>query len=140
MTDDLIDFDEEAETEFLIVGAGITGLAIADALVSAGRNVLMIEGRERVGGRVLTDNIAGARVDLGPAWFWPGQPRIAALITDLGLQAFEQFSTGRLVFEGPDGGVRRDLNMVPMAGSLRAADGLSAVAHGMTRRIGADRI
>lgn len=129
-----------AHTDILIVGAGLTGLAIADALIRAGRNVLVIEGRNRIGGRILTAAVAGAAFDLGPAWFWPGQPRIAALAQRLGLQVFEQFSEGRLVFEGADGAVRRDLNMAPMAGSLRLAGGLSGLTAGLAAEIGGQNI
>lgn len=123
-------------TEILIVGAGLTGLSIADALLRAGRNVLVIEGRDRIGGRILTAKVAGAAFDLGPAWFWPGQPRVAALAQRLGLEVFEQFSDGRLVFEGADGTVRRDLDMAPMAGSLRLAGGLGGLTAGLAAAIG----
>jgi len=132
--------DPTTHTEILIVGAGLTGLSIADALIRAGRNVLVIEGRDRIGGRIMTAEIAGAAFDLGPAWFWPGQPRVAALAQQLRLEVFEQFSEGRLVFEGADGAVRRDLNMAPMAGSLRLAGGLSGLTTGLATRIGDDKI
>lgn len=125
-----------AHTDILIVGAGLTGLAIADALIRAGRDVQVIEGRDRIGGRILTAEVAGAAFDLGPAWFWPGQPRVAALAQRLGLEVFEQFSEGRLVFEGADGAVRRDLDMAPMAGSLRLAGGLSGLTTGLAAEIG----
>lgn len=127
-------------TDILIVGAGLTGLAIADALIRAGRDVLVIEGRDRIGGRILTAEIAGAAFDLGPAWFWPGQPRVAALAQRLGLQVFEQFSEGKLVFEGADGAVRRDLDMAPMAGSLRLAGGLGGLTAGLATKIGDQNI
>ncbi len=128
--------DPSTHAEILIVGAGLTGLAIADALVHAGRDVLVIEGRDRIGGRILTAEIAGAQFDLGPAWFWPGQPRVAALAQRLGLKVFEQFSDGRLVFEDAGGGVRRDLEMAPMAGSLRIAGGLGGLTAGLAAQIG----
>lgn len=126
--------------DILIVGAGLTGLAIAQALVRAGRDVLVIEGRSRIGGRILTAEVAGAAFDLGPTWFWPGQPRVAALAQRLELQVFEQFSKGRLVFEGADGAVRRDLDMAPMAGSLRLTGGLGGLTDGLAAEIGPNSI
>lgn len=132
--------DPTSHADILIVGAGLTGLAIADVLVRAGLDVLVIEGRGRTGGRILTAEIAGAHYDLGPAWFWPGQPRIAALAQRLGLKIFEQFSTGRLVFEGADGAVRRDLEMAPMAGSLRIDGGLGGLIDGLAAEVGDHRI
>lgn len=128
--------DPAPNVSILIVGAGLTGLAIADALIRAGRDVLVIEGRDRIGGRILTAEVAGAAVDLGPAWFWPGQPRVAALAERLGVKFFKQFSDGRLVFEAADGAVRRDLDMAPMAGSLRLAGGLGGLTAGLAAKIG----
>lgn len=132
--------ESENKTDILIVGAGLTGLAIAAALKGAGRDVLVIEGRSRIGGRILTAEVASACIDLGPAWFWPGQPRVAALAAELGLDVFDQHSVGRLVFEAPDGAVRRDLDMAPMAGSHRIKGGLSRMTDGLAARIGASSI
>ncbi|MEM7270406.1 MAG: FAD-dependent oxidoreductase [Pseudomonadota bacterium] len=127
-------------TSILIVGGGLTGLALADMLVTAGRDVRVIEARNRLGGRILTKEIDGAAFDMGPAWIWPGQPRIAALAERLGLTIFEQHSKGRLVFQAADGSIRRDLDMAPMAGSLRIAGGLQGLVDGLAARIGPDRI
>ena len=64
----------------LIVGGGLSGLALADALEAQGKDYLLLEARARFGGRIETRHEGGAGFDLGPAWFWDGQPRIAALI------------------------------------------------------------
>jgi len=53
-----------------VVGAGIGGLGAANALIAAGKNVLVIEARNRVGGRALSDNSFPAPVDLGAEWFY----------------------------------------------------------------------
>ena len=53
-----------------IVGAGIGGLEAAQALIAAGKNVLVLEARNRVGGRALSDNSFPAPVDLGEEWFY----------------------------------------------------------------------
>jgi monoamine oxidase len=52
-----------------VVGAGIGGLSAASALVAAGKNVVVLEGRDRVGGRALSDNSFPTPVDLGAEWF-----------------------------------------------------------------------
>ncbi|MGI4855658.1 MAG: flavin monoamine oxidase family protein [Janthinobacterium lividum] len=53
----------------VVVGAGIAGLAAARRLLQEGRDVLVLEARDRIGGRVWTDHFAcGARVDLGASW------------------------------------------------------------------------
>lgn len=83
----------------------------------------MLEGRDRIGGRILTKG----GMDLGPAWIWPGQPRIAALLDRLGLAAFEQYSTGDMLYEDVTGQVQRVRGRSGMEGALRIAGGLGAV-------------
>ena len=57
------------ETEdVIVIGAGLAGLAAARALRNAGREVLILEGRDRLGGRICTDHRWGLPVDLGAAW------------------------------------------------------------------------
>lgn len=123
----------------LIVGAGLTGLSVARALAAQGCAVLIAEARDRIGGRAWSPLIKGERYDLGPAWFWPGQPLMADLASDLRLTVFEQFSDGNLVFEDSGGALRRDLAMAPMAGSLRIDGGMGALADGLAAPI-ADHI
>ncbi|MEM6502073.1 MAG: FAD-dependent oxidoreductase [Cyanobacteria bacterium P01_C01_bin.89] len=51
-----------------IVGAGIAGIVAAHALSQAGRNVQVIEARDRIGGRIHTDYSSGVACDLGASW------------------------------------------------------------------------
>lgn len=53
----------------IVVGAGMAGLAAAIDLKAAGFTVIVVEGRERVGGRIFTDtSLAGLPLDLGASW------------------------------------------------------------------------
>lgn len=52
----------------VVVGAGMAGLTAARILAARGIEVLVLEGRERIGGRTWTADLAGASVDLGAAW------------------------------------------------------------------------
>jgi monoamine oxidase len=124
-----------ADVETLIVGGGLSGLAIADALHGAGRDFLLLEARDRFGGRIETAHSAGAAFDLGSAWFWPGQPRIAALIARLGLSPFEQFSDGIQLFEDAQGQVHRSRGFAAMQGALRVKGGLGAVTQALIDRL-----
>ena len=59
-----------ATCDVVIVGAGITGLAIATLLQADGRDVVLLEARDRVGGRLLSvPGSDGSTVDLGASWF-----------------------------------------------------------------------
>jgi polyamine oxidase len=52
----------------IVVGAGFAGLAAANALQRAGVEVVVVEARERIGGRAWTAEVAGAPIDLGCSW------------------------------------------------------------------------
>lgn len=58
----------QADETILVVGAGIAGLAAARRLQSAGYTVVVLEGRDRIGGRVWTDDTLGVPLDFGAAW------------------------------------------------------------------------
>jgi phytoene dehydrogenase-like protein len=55
----------EDSADVIIIGAGIAGLTCARDLVKAGKSVLVLEGETRVGGRVVTDEVDGFRLDRG---------------------------------------------------------------------------
>ncbi len=59
---------EPSGDRVLVIGAGIAGLAAARELQSAGAKVIVLEGRDRIGGRMWTDTSMGAPIDLGAAW------------------------------------------------------------------------
>ena len=63
----------------VVIGAGIAGLTAARLLVAAGRTVVILEARDRVGGRVQTDRTDGEVTDLGASWIHgetPATPRV----------------------------------------------------------------
>lgn len=84
--------------DVLVVGAGLAGLATARDLAAAGRSVLVLEARDRVGGRIVNEEIgAGKVVEMGGQWAGPGQDRLLALATDLGIATFPTYDSGRKV-------------------------------------------
>ena len=127
------------KTDILIVGGGLAGLSLAAALQRAGRDYLLLEARHRFGGRVETAHLEGGAFDLGPAWFWPQQPRMAALVAQLGLRAFEQYVQGSMNDEDERGQVIGRPGFAPMAGSLRVEGGLDRLTEGLAAQIPAGR-
>ncbi len=128
------------ETRVLIIGAGLSGLSLATQLVERGHVVLLAEARDRPGGRILTERLGNGYFDLGPAWFWPGQPRIAALVDQLGLKWFEQYSTGALCFEDESGRVEWGRGFASMQESYRLQGGMAALTDALAAELPADRI
>lgn len=100
-----------------IVGAGISGLALAQHLVCAGLDVVVLEGRDRVGGRL--HSVDG--LDLGATWFWPNEPRVQALIRRLDVPTHAQHLDGDALYHGPTGMQRLDGNPIDVVSGRFAA-------------------
>ena len=90
--------------DVVVVGAGLAGLTAARELVAGGRSVLVMEARDRVGGRVLSHILpGGAPSELGGMFTGPTQDHIQALASDVGVSLFPAYNTGNNVFIGGDG-------------------------------------
>ncbi len=79
-----------ADHDVIVVGAGLAGLACARTLQAAGREVLVLEASDRVGGRVATDVVDGFRLDRGFQVLLTAYPTLASMVdlSSLDVQAF----------------------------------------------------
>ncbi|CAN5536631.1 flavin monoamine oxidase family protein [Microbacterium sp.] len=93
--------------DVVIVGAGAAGLTAANELKKAGFSVAVLEARDRVGGRLHTDVIDGAMLEIGGQWVSPDQDALIDTVADLGLETFSRYREGDSVYIGPDGVTRR---------------------------------
>jgi monoamine oxidase len=88
------------DVDLVVVGAGLAGLAAAREAVAAGCSVLVLEARDRVGGRVLNEDIGGGQVvEVGGQWIGPTQDRIAAIAKEMGVDTFPTWNEGENVIE-----------------------------------------
>jgi monoamine oxidase len=90
--------------DVIVLGAGLAGLTAAREIMNAGRSVIVLEARDRVGGRVFSRTLAdGNYAELGGMFIGPTQDRIQALAAALGVGTFPTYNTGNNVFYGPRG-------------------------------------
>ncbi len=108
----------------IVVGAGVAGLTAADRLVAAGRDVIVLEARERVGGRTLTVDVPGVpglRVDSGGQWVGPAQHALLAELKRFGLTTIDQGGGGEDLVSF-DGRLRRYTGSTPKLGPMTVID------------------
>jgi putrescine oxidase len=95
------------EADVVVVGAGVSGLAAARRLVAEGREVVVLEARDRVGGRLWNTEIGGEANELGGEWIAPYQSRMHALLAELGIDLFPAYRDGDDVYVDERGDARR---------------------------------
>jgi len=135
-------------TETLIVGGGLCGMHTAGELTKRGADFMLVEARDRLGGRILSRTFGGSGdeheqpgFDLGPAWFWPGQVLMESLIDELGLssQVFTQYASGEGIYEDEQS-VRRGFPSISMAGSCRMKGGMQQIIAAIESRVAAEHL
>lgn len=97
----------ELTRDVVVIGAGAAGLTAANELKKAGLSVAVVEARDRVGGRLWTDVIDGAMLEIGGQWVSPDQDALIETIDELGLETFDRYREGDSVYIGADGGLVR---------------------------------
>jgi monoamine oxidase len=101
------------EADVVVVGAGLAGLAAARELGARGASVVVVEARDRVGGRVHNHDIGdGKVVEVGGQWIGPTQVRLAALAAELGVETFPTYGEGHNLIEY-GGALRRYRGTIP---------------------------
>ncbi|MEM9465463.1 MAG: FAD-dependent oxidoreductase [Actinomycetota bacterium] len=129
----------EPVLEVVVVGAGIAGLHAARLLQGAGHDVVVLERRDRVGGRLHTIDVAGAPADLGATWFWPNEPTVNEVITEHGLRVHGQHIDGDAVYHDRPSTRRIDGNPLDVP-SGRFSDGAVSLAEAEAARLAAGTI
>ena len=126
------------QADVIIVGAGLSGLTAARNVVKAGRSAIVLEARDRVGGRTLNHHLApGKVVEIGGQWIGPTQDHLAALAKELGVKTFKTYNKGNYLFyengkltpyspKGPFGAIPPDITAdVQLAAVLAKMDAMA---------------
>ena len=124
--------------DVIVVGAGVTGLTAAWRLAQAGKDVLVLEARDRVGGRLRTEahGAPGQEADfeIGGQWVSPDQDALLGILHELGLPTYPRFRDGESLYVDKAGARHRFGDDIPVEESTAAAiaqltktlDGLAA--------------
>ena len=87
----------DATLDAVVIGAGFSGLNAARILRGEGKNIVVLEARDRVGGRTKHGQIAGHDIDLGGMWLAPSQVRLAELADRMNVGRYPTYLAGKSV-------------------------------------------
>ena len=86
----------KVHTDIVIIGAGYAGIAAAKKLYAAGKNFIVVEARDRIGGRTLTEKVAsGATLEMGAKWIGPTQHKVWEWVKETQTETYETYDEGK---------------------------------------------
>eukprot|EP00088_Acartia_fossae_P018019 TRINITY_DN2034_c0_g1_i3.p1 TRINITY_DN2034_c0_g1~~TRINITY_DN2034_c0_g1_i3.p1 ORF type:complete len:406 (-),score=95.22 TRINITY_DN2034_c0_g1_i3:186-1403(-) len=125
--------------DVIIIGAGLTGLSLARLLLDNGQSVMVLEARDRIGGRIHTHTTAdGAEVEMGATWYFPFFSNLMKSMKTLDLGLMEQYLKGYTMQEGSAGSTPRRFYEGGSSDMFRIKGGTSNLVRTLYAKIGGD--
>jgi monoamine oxidase len=87
------------QADVIVVGAGLAGLKAAQELVAQGRSVILLEAKDRVGGRLKSTSVAGSIGDVGGQWVGTGHTVLLDEAKRFGIEPYKQYESGETVMQ-----------------------------------------
>jgi monoamine oxidase len=112
---------QPSKADIVVVGAGFAGLTAARELLRLGYDIVVLEGRDRVGGRSSTTTIAGVPVDLGGTFVGPTQDAVTGLARELGCETVPTHTRGKNLIKWR-GRIRSYRSTIPRLSMLELVD------------------
>ena len=126
---------------FAILGAGLSGLLIAKRLQALNYSVIVIEARNRIGGRIFTNKSSlETPVELGATWFGHQHTEILKLLNELGLGYFEQYMYGTALFEAFSMAPPQEFNIPQDIPSYRVVGGTQKILEHLANFLNPDQL
>ena len=113
--------------KIIILGAGLSGLLIAYRLQNRGFDIEIIEARNRIGGRIHTQKLGAANIEMGATWFNEVHKNFKALLLEFNVDFFEQFMKGTSYFEPFSASQAQEIEIPENNSSFRVVGGTSQI-------------
>jgi monoamine oxidase len=119
----------EENADVIIVGAGFAGVTAARELSRKGKSVIVLEARDRVGGRAMPGSVAGATIDFGGQWVGADHNLLRSLAAEVGAELYPQYTAGKSILD-VDGKTKlqgEGLSKLPMAALAELGIGFTRI-------------
>lgn len=124
------------ESEIVIIGGGLTGLTLHHLLNKIGISALIIEARDRVGGRINTVKTKSSpTIEMGATWLQEGQVSLNVLLKELGLDVFPQMMNEQVIYEANAQMPPQLVRIPPSQASYRIQGGTSQLIESLSTNL-----
>lgn len=141
LPEEISKMSSELVTDVIIIGAGLTGLSLARELTDLGKDILVLEARDRIGGRIHTYSTSdGAPVEMGATWFFPHFRNLFSALKELNIDLMEQYMKGGTMYESDSKTPPRKVNSSDDGDMFRIKGGTSNIVNTLYSKIDPSRV